>query len=257
MAIITLTTDLGLRDYYVSAVKGAILSQLPDVMIVDISHEIQAFDIFQASYTLKNSYIHFPVGSIHIIGINAQPDFNAPYLGVYANGHYFFGADNGFFSLMLDRKPDKIVELNLKQDVDYLTFPTRDVFAKAACHIARGGTLEVIGTAREGFTERTHFRPIVESNLIRGTVIYIDSYQNIISNITQSLIRETGKDRPFVITISRYNIDTISKSYNEVAEGEIVALFNSAGHLELAMNKGSMATLLNIQLGDIITVRFQ
>ena len=257
MAIITLTTDLGLRDYYVSAVKGAILSQLPDVTIVDVSHEIQPFDIFQASYTVKNSYGNFPQGTIHIIGVNAQPDLNAPYLGIYADGHYFLGADNGIFSLMLDKKPDKIVELNLKQDVDYLTFPIRDVFVKAACHLARGGTLEVIGNAREGFSERTHFRPVIDQNTIRGTIVYIDSYHNVISNITQPLFNQVSRDRSFVIDLKRYNIDKLSKSYNEVIEGEILALFNSAGHLEVSMNKGNIGTLLNIQLGDIITVRFQ
>lgn len=257
MAIITLTTDLGLRDYYVSAVKGAILSQLPDVTIVDVSHDIQPFDIFQASYTVKNSYTNFPAGSIHIIGVNAQPDLTTPYLGIYADGHYFLGADNGIFSLMLDKKPDKIVELNLKQDVNHLTFPTRDVFVKAACHLARGGTLEVIGNIKEGFSERTHFRPVIDQDTIRGTIVYIDSYHNVISNITLALFNQVSRGRPFVINFKTYDIDTLSKSYNEVVEGEMLALFNSAGHLEISMNKGNIATLLNIQLGDIITVRFQ
>lgn len=256
MAIITLTSDLGTKDYYVSAVKGAILSELTDAVIVDITHEIEPFDIFQASYVLKNSYVNFPPGTVHIIGINAQPDINAPYTALYANGHYFIGSDNGIFSLLLDIAPEKIVVLNLKQNSNYLNFPIRDVFVKAACHIARGGTLEIIGNIRETFNERTVFRPIVENDNLRGTVIYIDSYGNAISNISHKIFSDAAKGRNFAIDFVKYSIDKISETYNEVAEGEIIAMFNSAGYLELSINKGKIAKLINMHLGDIITVRF-
>lgn len=257
MAIITLTSDLGLKDYYVSAVKGAIYSELPNAVIVDITHEVEPFDIFQASYVLRNSYVNFPPGSIHIIGINSQPDFNTPFIALYANGHYFIGADNGIFSLLFDIKPEKIVTLTIKQTPGYLNFSIRDVFVKAACHIARGGTLEIIGTAKENFNERTIFRPVIEANSIRGTIIYIDTYGNAISNITRKLFTETGKGKDFVIDFVRYSINNISVTYNDVAEGEIMAIFNSADYLELSVNKGKIARLLNIQLGDTITVRFE
>jgi len=256
MAIITLTSDLGTKDYYVSAVKGAILSELPDAVIVDITHEIEPFDIFQASYVLKNSYVNFPPGTIHIIGVNAQPDMNVPYVAMYASGHYFIGSDNGMFSLLLEIAPEKIVVINLKQDTNYLNFPIRDVFVKAACHIARGGTLEIIGNIRETFNERTVFRPVIESDSLRGTVIYIDSYGNAISNISKKIFNDASRGRSFVIDFVRYSVDAISESYNQVAEGEIIALFNSAGYLELSINKGKIVKLLNMQLGDIITIRF-
>ena len=257
MPIITLTTDLGLKDYYVSAVKGAILSQLPMVTIVDITHELEPFDIFQASYVVKNSYSNFPEGTIHIIGVNAQPDVNAPYLAMLVNGHYFIGSDNGIFSLLFDIKPDKIVELTIKQDPENVTFPIKDIFVKVACHIARGGTLEIIGSIKESFNQRTLFRPVLDGDILKGTFIYIDSYQNVISNITKKIFTEAAKGKNFNINIVRYNIDTISESYNLVAEGEILAMFNSAGYLEIAQNKGKVASLLNIQLGDIITIRFE
>lgn len=257
MAIITLTSDLGLKDYYVAAVKGTIFNQLPKVTIVDISHQLEQYDIFQASYILKNAYPHFPQGTVHIIGVNAQPDVNAPYIAVSCDGHYFIGADNGVFSLLFDKSPDKIVELNLKQDVDTLTFPMKDLFVKAACHLARGGTLEVIGSIKEKFNEKTLFRPAIENDSIRGTIIYIDSYNNVVSNITKKLFKEVSKERKFIIDFVRYHIDTISESYNEVVEGELVAMFNSAGYLEIAMNKGRIASLLNINYGDIITLRFK
>lgn len=257
MAIITLTTDLGLKDYYVSTVKGAILSQLPDVTIVDISHDIQPFDISQASFIIKNSYTSFPPGTVHIIGVNTQPDASTPFLGVLANGHYFIGADNGIFSLLFDIHPEKIVQLTLKQEREFLTFALRDVFVKAACHIARGGTLEVIGTVRQHFTERMLFKPHTSATSIRGMVMYIDSYENVICNINEQLFREIGRGRPFNIQMRTNSVDMLCESYNDVSDGEIIAMFNSAGFLEIAINKGKASSLLNLKLGDTISIEFE
>jgi S-adenosyl-L-methionine hydrolase (adenosine-forming) len=258
MAIITLTTDLGLKDYYVSTIKGAILSQLPEVNIVDISHQVLPFDISQAAFILKNSYNSFPKGSIHIIGVNAEADENTILVGLYANGHYFFGADNGIFSLLFDFKPDLIVELNIRQEPGFLTFPLKDVLVKAACHAARGGTLEVIGTVIESVKERTLLKPFGGNNIIRGIISYIDSYENMITNIDAQLFKETGKGFPFSIDMpyNRNSISSISKVYNDVPPGEMLALFNSAGLLEIAINKGNAAGLLSLKLGDPITVNF-
>lgn len=258
MAIITLTTDLGLKDYYVSSVKGAILTEYPAAMIVDITHEVPAFDIQQAAFILKNAYPSFPEKTIHVIGVNAEADPDHPHVAVEINKHFFIGADNGIFSLLFDKVPEKIVELNIRQETDILTFPTRDVFVKAACHLARGGTMEIIGTPRKTIYERTLFRPVSESSMIRGTVIYIDSYKNVICNITKSLFKEIGKGRPFSIFFRRpdYNIDEISKAYNDVPEGEKLALFSSTGYLEIAINKGEASNLLGLKQNDTIRIEF-
>lgn len=258
MGVITLTTDLGLKDYYVSSIKGSILTEYKEVTIIDISHEIPPFDIQQAAFILKNAYLNFPKGTVHIIGVNAEASITHPHIAIEMGGQYFIGADNGIFSLLFDRTPDKIVELNIRQDTDILTFPTKDVFVKAACHIARGGTLEVIGTPRKNVYERTMFRPVSEDSVIRGTVIYIDSYKNVISNITQQLFKEVGKNRSFTIFFrkSDYNIDEISKSYNEVPEGEKLALFSSTGYLEIAINKGEASSLLGLRQNDTIRIEF-
>ncbi len=257
MAIITLTTDLGLKDYYVSTIKGAILSQLPDVTIVDISHEIQPFDISQASFIIKNSYTSFPQGTVHIIGVNTQPDGQTPYLAVQSQGHFFIGADNGIFSLLFDIHPEKIVQLNIKGEKEYLTFPARDVFVKAACHIARGGTLEVIGTLTSQVSERMLFKPHTTANSIRGMVTYIDSYENVMCNINEPLFRQIGRGRPYTVYMRTNSVDQLSESYNDVADGEIVAMFNSTGFLEIAINKGKASSLLNLKLGDTVTIEFE
>lgn len=257
MAIITLTTDLGLKDYYVSAVKGSILSQLPDVSIVDITHLIPSFNIQEAAYVLKNSYQNFPEGTVHIIGVDAEATVQTPHIGLLVSGHYFIGADNGMFSLMFDKVPDKIVELNIVSENSNPTFPTRDIFVKAACHLARGGKLDLIGTAKQGVNERIMFRPVTVGDSIKGSIIYIDWYSNVVTNITRNLVKEVGKGKQFTIRFGSHEITQISKTYNDVVEGEILAMFNAAGHLEIAMNRGKASQLLNLHMGDTITLLFQ
>lgn len=258
MAVITLTTDLGLKDYYVSSIKGAILSQCPDVRIIDITHNLPRFDIAQAAFIIRNVRKEFPPGTIHIIGVMPAATPETPHVAVEAEGQYFIGADNGMFSLIFDRAPDKIVELTISQDTDFLTFPTKDIFVKAACHLARGGTLEVIGGPKDAVMEKSIFKPIVDAHTIKGTVIYIDYFGNVITNITQQLFKEALKGRKFFIACKdpSYNIKTISKDYSNVPVNELVALFGATGFLEIAINIGNASKLLKIELGDIIRIEF-
>lgn len=265
MAIITLTTDMGTRDYYVAALKGSIYSQLPDATLVDISHHIPPFDIAQAAFVLKNCYKDFPKGTIHIMGVNPESSKDVGHVIVSYSGQWFIGADNGIFSLLFEKQPDAIFELNITPEVDEFTFPTKFVFGKAACHIARGGTPEIIGKRIEKLQQRQIFRPVAEENFIRGGVQYIDSYGNVLTNITKALFNEVGRGRPFTIFFRRatYDINTINRSYNEVPEGEKVAIFSSSGYLEIAINKGVEGSgggankLFGLKLNDIVTIQFE
>jgi len=258
MAIITLTTDLGLVDSYVASVKGAILKEIPDITIVDITHQIPSFDLQKSAFVIRNCYNDFPEGSIHIIGVNSEANIKVPHIAIFADGHYFIGADNGVFSLIFDNPPEKIVELTISQDTDRITFPTKDVFVKAACHIARGGTFEVIGTAKDEIAIKTMFRAVSENNIIRGIATYIDHYGNVITNITENLFKEFGKGRRFKILFrsAEYEIDVINFAYSSVIDGERVALFSSTGHIEIAINKANASKLFGISQGDIIRIEF-
>lgn len=253
MAIITLTTDLGLKDYYVGAIKGSIYSRLSAVTIVDISHQIPTYNIQDAAYIVKNAYPNFPKGSIHIIGIKAEYTAQTSHVIVFSDGHYFIGADNGIFSLLLDTPLEKIIELPHTLS----TFPTRDIFALAAAELAKGRSADELGKIRDNLLERMPFRAASMGDMIRGTVEYIDSYGNVMCNISEALFRQVGKGKEFKIEFARYEIGKISKTYNDVPEGEILALFNSAGQLEIAMNSDRASSMLNLKLNDSITIRFQ
>lgn len=258
MSIITLTTDLGLNDHYVGAVKGSILSLCPDARILDITHNIPAFDILQAAFTLKNSYHYFPKGSIHIMGVNPESEQNAEFVAIEYKDHYFIGANNGVFSLIFDQLPEKVVQLNLLAEDAYLSFPTKDIFTRAACHIAKGGTLEMIGKPIENILEKTSFQAVSIGNLIKGMVMHIDNYGNIITNIEESFFKSFAQHREFMIDFRSgdYDITSISQYYNDVPEGEKLALFSSSGLLEIAINKGHAASLLGIKYGDLIRIEF-
>lgn len=258
MPIITLTTDLGLKDYYVASIKGAILSELQQVNIVDVSHEIEKFNIAQAAFVVKNAIKDFPKESVHILGVLPTRTNEITHLAVEYDQQYFIGADNGIFSLIFEKPPTKVVELNLLQNSDLLTFPTKDVFVKAACHLARGGAIELLGNKVNSINERSSFMAVVGPNSIRGSVIYVDSYGNLITNISKNLFKEVGNNRPFTITFRKptYEITEISNNYNDVVESEVLAIFGASGFLEIAINIGHASNLMGIKVNDVVSILF-
>jgi S-adenosylmethionine hydrolase len=256
MAIITLTSDWGVKDHYAGAVKGAILRLLPEAQIVDISHHIPAFDLNQAAFIVRNFYRNYPEGTIHILAINTEAAIETPHTLVFHHGHYFIGADNGIFSLLFDDKPTRIIELDIIQDSDYFTFPSRDVFVKVACHIAAGKPIEALGHPKDKLLQKMAFQPVIQGDMIKGKVIYLDNYENAFINIPESLFRSIVKNHKFSISFrsANYSIDEISKSYKDVSPGVMLALFSSSGYLEIAIREGKAGSLLGLKMDQLVTV---
>ncbi|MDR3694879.1 SAM-dependent chlorinase/fluorinase [Mucilaginibacter sp.] len=258
MAIITLTTDLGDKDIYQAALKGSILKLLPSVNIVDITNSVAAYNIQQAAFILKNSFYYFPEDTVHLIGIDTVYNEETRYLAIRYKKHYFVGADNGIFSLMFDTEPDEIFELNIMQDLKFLHFPLADIFVKAACHLANNGKLSEIGLRVDEIEKKMNLQPVIEKNLIKGAVIYIDSFQNVITNITKDFFTSVQQGRRFLLSFKRNEtINHLSWHYNEVPEGEKLCLFGISDHLEIAINKGNASGLLGLNLGDTVVIDFQ
>jgi len=258
MAIVTLTSDWGTDNHYVASVKGALLKQIRDVTIVDVSHEVPCFDIEKGSFILRNSYHQFPTGTIHLIGLNTEAGADTPHVLVEHNGHYFIGADNGIFSILFDTNPSEVVEIDTYQDSNYFTFPTRDVFVKIAARIAKGERLSDIGHPYKSMKETFLFRPVVYDDRIIGRVIFVDNYQNFFVNIDEKTFRKIAMGRKFSIDLKLHAncIDRFYDSYGDVPEGEVVALFSSTGYLEIAINKGKASGLLGFKVNDQITINF-
>ena len=275
MSIITLTTDFGHKDYFVSATKAALLQEAPDATIIDISHEISPFNHTEAAYILKNAYLNFPKGSIHIIGVDSEFSPENEHLIVAFDGHYFVGANNGIFSLIVeDQKMDKIVEINIHNTI-ISSFPVLDVFVKVAAHIARGGTMDVVGKEIKSIYEMVGVRPVINDigNQLIGSVIYIDNFGNVVTNIKKNDFLELQKMRPFTIFAQSVKFKIIYNSYVEAInyaipkaerndEGKLIALWNSANHLELSIYKsnpskvGSANSLFGLDFRTPVTIKF-
>ncbi len=276
MPILTLTTDFGIKDHFVSAVKGAIYTELPDANVVDISHEISPFHITEAAYIIQNAYKNFPKGTIHIVGIDSEHHPENKHIAVLLDGHYFICANNGLISLITSQfNPEKIVEINI-HDAIISNFPVLDVFVTVACHIARGGTLEVVGKTITEVKTIKGITPIINvgGTQIVGSIIYIDNYGNLVTNITQKLFNDIGKGRKFKITARTAVFENVYQRYSDAINFEIekskreedgkkLAVFNSSGYLELAIYKsnpktvGGASSLFGLHFRDTITVSFE
>ncbi len=276
MAIVTLTTDFGHKDYSVSVIKAALIQQIPKLSVIDISHQISPYNPSETAYILKNAFRAFPKGSIHIIGVESEWTPENIHLAIEFEEHYFIGADNGILSMIIDDlKATKIVEINIHEAI-VSSFPVLDVFVKVAAHIARSGALEVIGKKINQIKELTNINPVInpKENQILGTVIYIDNYGNLITNIKKTLFDKIGKTRTFTIYARNIKFRKIYNGYSESIDfslpknkreedGKKLALFNSAGHLELAVYKsnqktvGGAGSLFGLDYRDPVTIKFE
>ncbi|WP_299276904.1 SAM-dependent chlorinase/fluorinase [uncultured Psychroserpens sp.] len=275
MAIITLTTDFGEKDHFAGAIKGAIYSELPDVRIVDISHSVAPFNVPEAAYIIQNAYSSFPKGTIHMIGIDSELNPENKHIAVKLDDHYFICANNGIMSMICsDIAPQKIVEINIHDRVA-TSFPVLDVFVNVACHIARGGTLEVIGKLINTIKPIKNLIPFVndDKNQIIGSVIYIDNYGNVITNIKRKFFEGVQKTRAYEISARSYKFKKIHDKYSDAINFEIpedkrydagkgLVVFNSSGYLEIAVYKsdnatvGSASSLMGLKVMDTVTINF-
>lgn len=258
-AIITLTSDWGLLDHYVGAVKGSILKRLPDARIIDITHSIPPFDLKKAAFILRNAWHHFPEKSIHIIGVSTEESELVPHIVVKHKNHFFIGADNGVFSLLFNERPEFIYELSIIQDTGFFTFSTRDRFVKAAVHLALGNDIVELGVPRNELTTYINMQPQMNGNLLQARVLYVDNYENLFLNVTSEEFRQIGQGRRFSLSIKGKpeKINTLHNAYGEVPEGDIVVLNSTTGFIEIAVNKGNAASLLGFRPDQVVVFEFQ
>ncbi len=251
---------MGTRDHYVGVLKGTILRLYPGARIVDLTHEIKPFFVPGAAMTVRNSYPDFPKGTVHLIGVNPNRTDRVDHLAIEFKGQYFVGADNGMFPLMFNQEPTKVFDLSLvRQTASSEIFPSRDIFAVAACHLAQGGIMEILGRPAEINNEITAFAPVVNGLTIRGLAVHIDIYGNIVTNIDKNLFSSVGQGKPFEIRFRKeqHVINKLYQSYSEVPSGEKMALFGASGLLEIAINRSNASQLLGVKHEDVISITFK
>ena len=275
MSIITLITDFGHKDYFVGALKGKILSEQKEAVIVDISHEIDLFNTLEASYCIEAAYSNFPKGTIHIIGVDSERVGDTQHIAMQWDDHYFICADNGILNTLIQKKiPQKIVAITIHDRLN-TDVSDMDVFAAVACHISRGGLLNVIGKEIQSLKSISVLTSTISDDLaeIKGQIVYIDSFGNCVTNISQKQFNDTIRGRKFEIVIKNKKFSRLHKSYSDFQvsdvkqlkdlEGDFLALFNENGYLEIAIYKsnpktvGSAATLLGLHFRDTVSIKFK
>ncbi len=259
MQIITLTTDFGSRDYFAGAMKGAILSRISEsvaVNFVDVSHEIEPYNIVQAALILKNVYPEFPAGTIHLVAVNCVYQTDARFLVARRDGHFFFLPDNGLLALIFGEMAENEVVALPSGEPEH--FAVKKIFADGISKLAGGADFENLGEPAGELLQRIQIQPVTTKNRIRGTVLHIDNFGNAVVNIFKETFEKVADGRPFSLFFKRHDpITVLSKNYSDVEVGEPLCLFNSAGLLEISIYMGRAAGLLGLKPEDVVEISFE
>lgn len=248
--LITLSTDFGLSDSYVGTMKGVILSINFRVKIVDITQEISPYNIAQAAYLLKSYYSYFTKGTIHLIVVDPGVGTGRQAILAKSKDYYFIAPDNGLLTYVTNRI-EKVVSLT---NNDYFlpdkshTFHARDIFAPAAAHLSKGVAMEEFGQPVEKIMELPQLSPEVGKDVVRGRVIHIDRFGNLVTNINREVLK--NKFDWVCLEIKGQKIKELKKNYAGGKPEETFAIFGSLGHLEISVNCGSAKDILSVKEGE-------
>lgn len=251
--IITLTTDFGHRDPYVAMMKGVILSINPPAGIVDITHGIPAGSIREGSSIIKEAYRYFPPGTVHVGVIDPGVGGNRRPIAVVSGNHFFVGPDNGLFWPIIEAHPrTEVIHLTEKRywmDTISSTFHGRDIFAPVAAHLSRETDPHLLGEKINNPVVLTS--PLIrrEHDMLVGEVIRVDHFGNLITNITGEELGEFHASEGPIVTIGGLALKGIHTTYDDVSEGEPLALIGSSDVLEIAVNRGSAIADLGDECG--------
>jgi S-adenosylmethionine hydrolase len=256
MSIISLTTDRRSDDFFVGRVKGEIAKLCPSAHVIDLAHNLPHFNIDYASFIIRNSYANFPAGTIHLIGIDSEEGPGQSHLIAKAFDQYFICADNGIISLIFDGH--EITEIYQPISSEKERLPAMLRFVLLAQKIINSQPSEQFLKPVAQYKKKLSSRPVQEESLLLGRIIYIDSYQNAITNISRSLFEESRRGRKFIIYAGSMSnkIYSINKTHLESQHGELLAIFNSMDLLEISINKGAVMSLLNLKLYTEIRIEF-
>ncbi len=251
MAVITLTTEWRSDDYYFGIIRGALERLSPGVGVITNASGMPKLNLGHAAFVVRNTFSHYPEGSVHIILVHTERSERVKHLLVKARGHYFIGADNGMFNLILNSDPELIVVLKNTENRDDLM-----VFADAAAALINGAGAEELGEVTDKFREMVPLRATIDNNVITGSVIFIDSYGNTITNITKETFERVFGNRGVIITIqsNRHRISSVSSNYNESPVGELLARFNNLDLLEVAINGADVSELYGLHTGSVVRI---
>ncbi len=255
MQNVTFITDLGLEDHYAAVLKAKIMERCPAVRFIDVSHQIAQHNILDASFLCQSTYPHFPKGTIHIVLVQSYYTFKSELLVYEFDGQYFIVPNNGILSLVfsrLDRSKMKALKLDKLRN-PFVAF--EQVGHAVAC--IKNGLLEDIGDVPFEIEEKIGLQPVTNKSEIRATIIHIDHFENVITNLSREVFDKIGEGRPFDIFYKNSDpLDRICKNYSDVGIGDPLCFFNSSGYLEIAINTGKASSLYGLYKNETIQINF-
>jgi S-adenosylmethionine hydrolase len=248
MKFVTFSSDFGLEDGYVGSVQGVLLQMCPDIKIINVTHSIEPFRIEKAAYLLVGYYNNFPKGTVHIIVVDPGVGSERKPVILRTANYYFVGPDNGIFSYLISKEAytaytidiHKIKKFNPVGDLS-ATFHARDLFAPTAALIAKGIRPEHIGSIYAGKLVSLPNHPDYENDFVTSHIINIDRFGNITCNFTRFDLERITRRSIKKVSIKGKSFNKIHNTYSDVKQGEFLALWGSAGFLEIAMNQGNAA----------------
>lgn len=229
---------------------------MPGIRLVEISHDIPTFDAVQAAFLLRSVYAQFPPGTCHLLCVDTSFALYKQYLLAEHEGQYFMAPDNGAFSILFDEVPETLWRLpNPERGVEEL-FPEKNLFLPVLRDLREKGT-EFL-TPGKVRTNKQSWLPAEKEDMLTGTVMLIDRYQNAITNIHRDLLQSAGKGRPMqVFYSSRHYLDRVSRHFHEGTAGDEFILFNENGYLMIGMNRGKGAQLMGLKVGSRLVIEFE
>jgi len=258
--LITLTTDFGNQDHYVSVMKAVMLDIVPEARFIDVSHEIPPQDVMAGAWVVRNSAPYFPPNTVHLVVVDPGVGTNRTPVAIKIKDQFFVGPDNGIFSLIGEDFGYEAVKLENEKfwrKNRSNTFHGRDIFAPVAAHIANGIPLKDLGSPLEKLVTYRWAIPISDKDGIQGWIVHIDRFGNLVSNIPSSLIKETIGDSRLKIYVGNTILDEIVPTFGAVPDGEPAAYIGSSDKLEIAINKGNAKQMLGVEKGAQVSIVVQ
>jgi len=255
MAVITFLSDFGFTDHYVAAVKSTICNLDPEARIIDISHNIVPYNLAHSSFVLDQVFRDFPKGSVHLFAVNSHLKHPQKFVALSLEGHFFVGSDNGIFGLISDQLPSEIVELSCSSSADS-SFPAKEILAPAAVKLLRKEPLKKLGAPVKEINRFLKRQVKATKKQITGTVVHVDNYGNLITNIEKELFEHLCEGRTYAIHFGREVSHQILDTYGQTEDGECFTIFNCSGLLEIGINKGNASQLLGLAYDSQVSVIF-
>lgn len=256
--VVSLLTDFGTQDNYVGVMKGVILTILPGTSLVDITHDIPRHSVEHAAFLLERSYRYFPPGTVHLVVVDPEVGGARKPIAVRADKHFFVCPDNGVMSHVLTRLEQW--EAREIENKDFLlvkmsnSFHGRDLFSPVAAYLSKGVPFEKFGPRLKDPVRFPIEQPKANNGQLEGTIVYIDRYGNLISNIEESLMLSFDGDCKADVSLDGRPVSSLQTSYSDVPENTPVALLGGFGLLEVAINQGNAKEHFKADLGSTISV---